>query len=113
MAKTKKVERPTRKSEFTVVFGSAAAERGWRDVKAVRLNQLVDAWDWLTTAPTTITPLNYPLRGRLATVNRADGNFQRWQLKLNLRDGVRICFYVDGQTVYLEQVHTSHPNETL
>ncbi|KAB1642140.1 hypothetical protein F8O05_09950 [Gulosibacter chungangensis] len=27
-------------------------------------------------------------------------------------DGARIWFFVEGQTVFLEQVHTSHPNET-
>lgn len=32
--------------------------------------------------------------------------------KPTLKGTARIWFYVDGSTVYLEQVHTAHPNET-
>lgn len=37
---------------------------------------------------------------------------QRWQHKPSRGDGARIWFYVVDQIVNLEQVHTSHPNET-
>ena len=40
---------------------------------------------------------------RYATADAAKG----WQ------DLARIWFFVEGRTVYLEKVHTSHPNETM
>jgi hypothetical protein len=37
---------------------------------------------------------------------------ERWQHKPTLKGTARIWFFVEDRTVYLEQVHTSHPNET-
>lgn len=56
--------------------------------------------------------LNGPLRGELATIVRGGETREVWQLKLNLRDGARIWFYVVGNVVHLEQVFTAHPNQT-
>ncbi|GAB98002.1 hypothetical protein KILIM_094_00020 [Kineosphaera limosa NBRC 100340] len=36
----------------------------------------------------------------------------RWQHKPTQEGTARVWFYVDGNTVYLEQVHTAHPNQT-
>lgn len=106
------VGRPRKKTDFTIVFGNRSAERGWRNLEAVRANALADTWDYLTASPTTASPLCSPLKGNLATIERSGQVFSVWQIKLNLSDGARIWFYVDGTTVILEQVHTAHPNET-
>ncbi|KRQ20557.1 MULTISPECIES: hypothetical protein [Mycobacteroides] len=45
---------------------------------------------------------------RFATANAKKG----WQHKPTKQGTARIWFYVEDRTVYLEQVHTSHPNET-
>ncbi|HMS77061.1 hypothetical protein [Gordonia sp. (in: high G+C Gram-positive bacteria)] len=73
---------------------------------------MADTWDFLTTTPQVRTSTNYPLRDELSTIRRGDKTYERWQHKPTLKGTARIWFYVDGQTVYLEQVHTSHPNET-
>lgn len=112
MVSQEPVPRPTRKTEFTLVFDSRDAEVGWRDLLAVRRNALADAWDFLTATPLLVTPLNHPLRDNLAFVVREGERFERWQLKLNQRDGARIWFYVVGNVVHLEQVFTAHPNAT-
>ena len=36
----------------------------------------------------------------------------RWQHKPTAHGDARIWFYVDDGVVYLEQVHTRHPNQT-
>ena len=37
---------------------------------------------------------------------------ERWQHKPTAQGDARIWFYVDDGVVYLEQVHTRHPNQT-
>lgn len=112
MAREMKVERPTKRSEYTIAFASVQAQKGWTDLRATIRNALADAWDFLTRTPLAETPTNYALKGELATIVRDGRAHQRWQHKPTLRGDARIWFYVDGQTVYLEQVHTHHPNAT-
>lgn len=112
MAKESLVPRPAKKSEYEIRFATAAAQKGWRDLVATIRNPMADAWDFLTTTPQARTPTNYPLREELGTVSRGGRTHERWQHKPTLKGTARIWFYVDGRTVYLEQVHTSHPNET-
>ncbi|MFP3580549.1 hypothetical protein SB659_13320 [Arthrobacter sp. SIMBA_036] len=45
-------------------------------------------------------------------MNRNGSSHDRWQHKPTLKGTARLWFYVEGQIVYLEQVHTSHPNQT-
>jgi hypothetical protein len=59
-----------------------------------------------------VTPTNYRLRGDLSTVARGGDSYDRWQHKPTLKGDARIWFYIDGNTVVLEQVHTHHPNQT-
>ncbi|GAB4085901.1 hypothetical protein GCM10028784_25310 [Myceligenerans cantabricum] len=68
--------------------------------------------DFLTRTPLTPTSTNYRLEGALGTITRSGRTFERWQHKPTARGTARVWFYVDGRTVYLEQVHTAHPNET-
>lgn len=113
MGKHQPVERPLKKNEYKLFFGSEKAARGWRDLVATRRNACVDAWEFLTTTPQQLdASKNSPLRGELGTVVRGGREFELWQHKPSTRDGARIWFYVDSQTVVLVEVHTSHPNAT-
>lgn len=112
MTRNRKVERPTKKSEYTIEFGSAGAVKGWRDLCATVRNPLVDAWDFLTRTPETVTPTCYPLKDKLEFAVRDGVSYQRRQLKPTAKGDARIWYYVDGNTAVLEQVHTRHPNET-
>lgn len=112
MAKQQQVPRPTKKSEYTILFASSQAQRGWRDLSATRRSALADAWDFLTRTPLQVTPTNYPLKGALSAVVKNGTKHDRWQHKPSRGDGARIWFYVAERTVFLEQVHTHHPNET-
>jgi hypothetical protein len=42
MATLTKVERPTKKNEFEIVYGSRGAEKGWQDLRATTRNALAD-----------------------------------------------------------------------
>ncbi len=112
MSKELRVERPTKKSEYELRFSSVQAKRGWTDLKATIRNPLVDAWEFLTQTPELTTPKNYRLRGDLGVVTHDRSTHERWQHKPTLKGDARIWFFVVDHMVYLEQVHTSHPNET-
>ncbi|MBO1029785.1 hypothetical protein IPV09_00360 [Tessaracoccus sp. SD287] len=106
------VPRPAKRSEYVLKFASKQSERGWRDLVATIRNPMTETWDFLTRTPLTMTPINYPLEGSLGVIIRSGRTFQRWQHKPTQKGTARVWFYVDGSTVYLEQVHTAHPNET-
>jgi hypothetical protein len=112
VARTRTVDRPTKKSEYEIVFASRQAEKGWTDLRATTRNPLADAWDFLTRTPLDRTPTNYPLKGALATVVHDGEQHDRWQHKPTLKGDARIWFFVIGRVVHLEDVHTHHPNET-
>ena len=112
MPKSDQVQRPTKKSEYTIRFATAVAEKGWRELVAQIRGPLADSWDFLTRTPMDRTPTNYPLKGALGSIKRDNKTYARWQHKPTAQGGARIWFYVDGQSVMLEQVHTKHPNET-
>ena len=73
---------------------------------------MTDTWDFLTRTPLLPTPTDYPLKGELGTIQRNGAAHQRWQHKPTAKGTARIWFYAHERTVFLEQVHTSHPNET-
>ncbi|MCJ1706045.1 hypothetical protein [Microbacterium sp. VKM Ac-2923] len=110
--KGENVPRPPKKTEFEVRFATTDARRGWLDLVATIRNAMADTWDFLTRTPLTTTPTNYQLRGELGTIVRGNVTHERWQHKPTLKGGARVWFYVEERTVWLEQVHTSHPNET-
>lgn len=112
MARGGRVERPRRKSEYELQFASRQAEKGWQDLKAVLGGPLVDTWEFLTKTPLERTPTNYPLKDELGAVTSAGVKYQRWQQKPTAQGDARIGIYVDGRVVFLEQVHTRHPNAT-
>ena len=108
----KSVPRPRRKSEYEIFFASTQAEKGWRDLVATRKSDAVFAWDFLTASPDSNTPHSYRLKAELSTVTRDGVAYDRWQLKPSLTGGARIWYFIVGGRVYLEQVHTAHPNST-
>lgn len=112
MPKDHRVTRPTKKSEFELRFASRQAEKGWRDLCATIRGPLTDTWDFLTRTPLENTPANYPLKASLSTVTRDGVRHQRWQHKPTQKGDARIWFYVVGNVVFLEDVHTAHPSET-
>lgn len=112
MARDDLVARPTKKSEYTIRFATAGAQKGWRDLVATIRNPIADTWDFLTRTPMERTPTNYPLRGELQYIQRGSARHERWQHKPTLQGDARIWFFVDGHEVFIEQVHTHHPNAT-
>ncbi|MBN9747214.1 hypothetical protein DMP23_40020 [Amycolatopsis sp. A1MSW2902] len=115
MAAAKKgelVPRPPKKIEYEIRFATTDALKGWRDLVATIRNAMADTWDFLTRTPEATTPANYRLKGELGTVQRGGKSYERWQHKPTVGGSARIWFYISEHTVYLEQVHTHHPNET-
>ncbi|SDJ99744.1 hypothetical protein SAMN05428985_102195 [Nocardioides sp. YR527] len=110
--KSAAVPRPVKKTEYEIKFATTDAQKGWRDLVATIRNPMAEAWDFLTRTPMTMTPTNYRLKGDLGTVHRNGASHERWQHKPTAKGTARIWFYVHEHTVFLEQVHTSHPNET-
>ena len=106
------VHRPPKKTEYEIRFATADARKKWQDLLATIRNPMSEAWDFLTRTPLATTPTNYRLRGELGTISRGGTTHERWQHKPTAKGTARIGYYVDGRTVHLEQVHTSHPNET-
>jgi hypothetical protein len=112
VAKDDLVARPTKKSEYTIRFATTGAQKGWRDLVATIRNPMADAWDFLARTPIERTSTNYPLRGELQWIKRGSSRYERWQHKPTSQGDARIWFYVDGRDVFIEQVHTHHPNAT-
>jgi preprotein translocase subunit SecD len=112
LSRGERVGRPTRKNEYEIFFASNRAAKGWADLVATQRNQMIGVWDFLSSTPLNKTVASYPLKGDHGVVTFEGTQHERWQLKLNLRSGARIWYFVIGNRVYLEQVHTSHPNET-
>jgi hypothetical protein len=113
MAESRAVERPIKRTEFVVTLATTSAVKGWRDLRATRLNALVDAWDALTKDPEANDPTCHPLKGDLATVIVAGTAHVRRQYEL--RGGARLWYYVTAGTpgtVHIFDVHTHHPNAT-
>lgn len=106
------VPRPAKRVEYEIRFATTDAQRGWRDLVATIRNQMSETWDFLTRTPLSATPTNYQLKGELGVVTRGGTTHQRWQHKPTAMGTARIWFFVHERTVFLEQVHTSHPNQT-
>nr|WP_029145230.1 hypothetical protein [Microbacterium luticocti] len=110
MARNTRVVRPTKSTEYELVFATREAEAGWRDLRATQRNVLTDAWDYLTQHPLQHTSTVHPLRGELGVITRGGQSHERWQYELS--GGARIWYFVVNRVVHLEQVHTRHPNQT-
>ncbi len=106
------VPRPPRKTEYEMRLAASDAQRGWRDLVATMRGPMTGTWDFLTRTPLATTPTNYRLKSELSTIRRAGTTHERWQHKPTAKGSARIWFYVQGRTVFLEQVHPRHPNET-
>ncbi|WP_129786683.1 hypothetical protein [Promicromonospora panici] len=110
MAREASVPRPVKKNEYTIVFASKQAQKGWLDVAATKRRVGL-----LTRTPHASSPTCHQLKFELATVERAGRMHDRWQCELP--GGARIWFYVTkveptAGVVHILDVHTHHPNET-
>lgn len=113
MAGKGKVARPTKKSEYDLEYASKDAIKGWRDLVATYRNAMAETWDRLTKNPLEDDGKTmYPLKGDAGKVTKNGKTHTRWQCKPTKNGSGRIWYWVEGSTVYLEQVHTHHPNET-
>jgi len=113
MARGDTVPRPTKKTEYRIVFESRSAAVGWQNLAATTTNALAEAWDSLTANPKRNDPICHPLKGDLATVSVRGKELVRRQYELP--GGARIWYAVtNGKpgTVHLLNVHTHHPNQT-
>lgn len=120
MSRARGVPRPLKKVEYEIVHVSRQAEVGWRDGLATHRNALVDAWERLTADPTREDGERvYRLKGDLSAGTYQGKSFDRYQYKFP--GGGRIWYFVERGTdekaktagrVLVEDVHTSHPNET-
>ncbi|WP_063040076.1 hypothetical protein [Nocardia grenadensis] len=106
------VPRPPKKTEYEIRFATTDTPKGWRDLVATIRNPLTDTWDFRTRTPLATTSTNYRLKGELGVIERGGATHERWQHKPTVKGTARIWYYVDDRTVFLEQVHTSHPNQT-
>ena len=113
MVKNPFVARPTKRSEYKIVFSTSKAEKGWQDLQATTLNALSDTWDALTKAPNREDATCHSLKGSLGKVTVDEVGHVRRQYELP--GGARIWYYVtEGKpgTVHLLEVHTNHPHQT-
>lgn len=108
--KKDEVPRPVRRSEFTLVFGTSSARKGWVDVLAVQRNAVVAAWERLTRSPLEDDTTCHGMKGDLEFITRNGIEHRRRQYELS--NGARIWFYVNDRSVVLTDVHTHHPNAT-
>ena len=110
-------KRPTKSTEFEVLFITSDAVKGWRDLTATAKNALADAWDCLSRTPLNESERQYKLRAGLGSVAYKGVTYDRWQYKVT--NGARIWYLVDQQasdkhrgSVLLERVSPTHPKET-
>lgn len=111
------VPRPTKKTEYQLVFCSREAVNGWQDCLAAVRNAVVDVFDRLTAHPEVETQRQYRLQGDFATGNYAGVVYERWQYKIS--DGGRIWYFVDhtksgskAGSVLIERAEPGHPKAT-
>lgn len=112
------VPRPLKKAEYEIRHASISAEKGWRDLVATQRNAMAQAWDHLTKTPDERDEARcYPLKGDLEIVTISGATYTRWQFKPTATGTARIWYAIahtkgGGGYVFIEDVHTHHPNET-
>ena len=106
------VPRPAKKVEYDIRFASAGAKKGWRDLVATMRKPDGRRMGFPHSYPDGNHFHQLPAEGGAGDCERGGQSFERWQHKPTLKGSARIWFYIDDRTVFLEAVHTSHPNET-
>ena len=115
MAKHKRsVQRPTKRSEYTLQHADRSCEVGWADLCASQRNVCADLFDRLADDPTQVDnpDKQHRLKGLYATETVLGVEYEQWQYEL--AKGARVWYVVDekSKTVFLTKVATAHPNET-
>lgn len=113
------VPRPAKGTEYEIIFGDNAAQRGWNDLRATAKNALTDAWDYLTAHPTQYDPDRcYRLKGDLGEAVVNGRALPQWQYKVS--NGARLWYAVEEPEVktrtpgrvFITNAAPGHPNET-
>jgi hypothetical protein len=91
------VPRPSKRSDYQIVFAGAGVEREWANCLAAARNAVCDAWDALTSDPLMVTPRQYQLRGSEATKTYQGATLPQWEYKIT--DGGRLLYLVDSEPV--------------
>ncbi|WP_345493757.1 hypothetical protein [Nocardia callitridis] len=107
-----------KRSEYTIVFITSEAQKGWIDCLAAARNAMVEAWDTLTREPVQQSARIYPLKGGLRYGSYQGRTYERFQYKFT--DGGRLWYFIEptpkgsatAGRVLLERCLTGHPKET-
>ncbi|MEU2258612.1 hypothetical protein [Nocardia xishanensis] len=118
MSRQRDVPRPTKRTEYEIVFITSEAQKGWTDCLAAARNAMVDAWDLLTREPEVRSARLYPLKGELRYGSYRGQTYERYQYKFS--DGGRLWYFVEhapkgsrtAGRVLLERCLPGHPKET-
>jgi len=79
---TPSVPRPNKPSEYLIVLQGTSVEKQWNDCVAAARSAMTDAWDVLTTAPTTSSPRQYRLRAAEANRMYQGRQLPQWEYKI-------------------------------
>lgn len=115
MAKAKRsVQRPTKKSEYTLQHVDRSCEVGWENLCASQRNSCAGLFDRLAADPTHVDnpDKQHRLKGTLSTATVLGVEYDQWQYEL--AKGARVWYVIDhtNKTVFLTNVATAHPNQT-
>lgn len=102
-----------KKCDYSILFITSQASKGWNDAISQFRNAVADAWDALTASPELVDGRRiYALQGDLGTGTHDGTIYVRYQYKVS--DGARIWYFVDADSrrVLLEAVHVGHPKAT-
>ncbi len=115
MAKGKRrVQRPTKRSEYTLQHADRSCEVGWKDLCASQRNGCADLFDRLTVDPTQVDnpDRQHRLKGSLSAAAVGGVELDQWQYEM--AKGARVWYVVNlgSRTVYVTRVATAHPNQT-
>ncbi|MFD1046377.1 type II toxin-antitoxin system RelE/ParE family toxin [Kibdelosporangium lantanae] len=108
------VPQPTTGSEWTIVFGTTEAAKGWQELENQAPGNLRKAWDTMRNDPGPGEPSDrhHQVYGHMATAVFRGRTLARWQIEVT--SGGRIWYLIDEErrTVLVVRASTGHPKET-
>lgn len=108
---TPSVPRPNKPSEYLIVLQGTSVEKQWNDCVAAARSAMTDAWDVLTTAPTTSSPRQYRLRAAEADRTYQGRQLPQWEYKIT--DGGRLLYLVDDEPVITSRGRQTHAGRVI
>lgn len=106
------VPRPPKKIEYEIRYATADAAKGWQGPRCNDPQSASRGLGLSDANPPGQDTNQLPAARRTRHDHPRGQNPRALQHKPTLQGTARIWFFVEDRTVYLEQVHTSHPNET-